>query len=290
MKILAFGEVLFDVYPAFRTLGGAPLNFCAHLSQLGEEGYMYSAVGTDEAGQEVLRQAESYGVNTRYLTQDENYPTGACFVTRREGEPVYDLTQISAYDHIGIDDRIRGESFDVLYFGTLAQRGEVSRNTLCFLRETLNCDTVFFDMNLRQNYYSAQLVEEGLFAADMVKMNREEFLYVKEISLCSESDEEAALAYLCNKYHIRVAILTKDKDGACVYEVETGCFRAGCVPGEFVSAVGAGDSFCACFLHHYLRGASLPVALEKASILAGFVVSREEAIPRYPDWLRKAVL
>lgn len=283
VNVLAFGEILFDCYPTQDNIGGAPFNFSAHLAQLGASVSLYSAVGADPLGEKATSLATAYGVNTRYLAVCADYPTGICKVTYRGMEPDYDLRQESAYDHIPANEKPLEQPFDVLYFGTLACRGETSANTLRRLQSEYAFETVFFDMNLRQNYYSESLVKEGLRNATIVKMNREEFSYVKEISNISESDTSCALDKICQLYHIQTAILTLDSDGACAWDKTHGFLSVSAKTTEFVSAVGAGDSFCACFLYHHKKGHPLSVCLEKASLLAGFVVSREEAIPLYPE-------
>lgn len=290
MKVLAFGEILFDCYPTTKKIGGAPLNFCAHLAKLGGNSSIFSALGKDSAGEEALSLVCDFGVDTGYLQTDSSLPTGECRVSYQGLEPVYELVFPCAYDAILENTALYDTSFDVLYFGTLACRGEVSRATLEQLLEKGNFPIRFFDMNLRQQYYSKELVLWGLSACNMVKMNREEFAYVRTITGITEPEVSDALAQLCRKHRIQTAILTLDKDGACVYDGTNGFFQAPIVPGDFVSAVGAGDSFCACLLFHIFRGASIPTALKKASLLAGFVVSREEAIPDYPPRLQKELL
>ncbi len=289
MKVLAFGEILFDCYPTAKKIGGAPLNFCAHLSQLGAAATILSAVGEDSYGAEAISIVKNFGVDTRYLQICTHFPTGVCNVTYRDNEPQYDLVFPCAYDAIEENELILGEDFDVFYFGTLACRGEASHNTLQKLLQKGKFSTVFFDMNLRQHYYSKELVTQGLLACDTVKMNREEFSYVKEISQIADTDYETALKLLCEQYKIQTAILTLDRDGACIYDCKEGFFHAPVAKGEFVSAVGAGDSFCACFLYHAFLGTSLQTALEKANLLAGYVVSREEAIPIHPEQFKEKI-
>lgn len=286
MKVLAFGEVLFDCYPTAKKIGGAPLNFCAHLKQLGANSFLYSAVGADAEGEQALQIAKGLGVDTRYFSVANQLPTGVCRVTYQDGEPCYDLSLRCAYDAILLTD-MEEETFDLFYFGTLAQRDPVSRDTLQKLLSSGRFSSVFFDINLRQHYYSEELVKEGLFACNIVKMNREEFSYVKEISHIKESSDEKALQAICDCYHIQTALLTLDKDGACALDETQGFVRATAKESEFCSAVGAGDSFSACFLYHLFCGASLSTALEQASILAAYVVSREEAIPVYPQELKQ---
>ena len=287
MNILAFGELLFDCYPTQKKIGGAPFNFAAHLSQLGAKSYLLSAVGKDVEGQEAKKIAESFGVNTSFLQVCENFPTGLCTVSYQDSEPRYDLSRESAYEHISYPQNLSDNTFDVLYFGTLAQRGTVSYHTLQALTESKRFPILFFDMNLRQHYYTEEVVTEGLKKAHMVKLNREEFSYVKHLSHLPETDTETALRILCDRYEIQTLILTLDKDGACVLDKPRGFFCQPIQKGEFVSAVGAGDSFCACFLYHYLLGTPIKTALEKASMLSAFVVSKEEAVPEYGDEFQK---
>ncbi len=289
MKVLAFGEILFDCYPTAKKIGGAPLNFCAHLAQLGAKAAMFSAVGEDSQGAEAISIVKNFGVDTRYLQICSSLPTGVCNVTYHDKEPQYDLIFPCAYDAIEENELILGEAFDVFYFGTLACRGEASRTTLQKLLKHGKFSAIFFDMNLRQHYYSKELVTQGLLACHIVKMNREEFSYVKEISQIADTDYETALKLLCEQYQIQTAMLTLDRDGACIYDRKEGFFHAPVAKGTFVSAVGAGDSFCACFLYHTFLGTPLQTALEKANLLAGYVVSREEAIPIYPEQFKEKI-
>lgn len=289
MKVLAFGEILFDCYPTVRKIGGAPLNFCAHLAKLGGDVSILSAIGRDSNGEEAARIVKEFGVDIRYLQYQPDLPTGMCRVTYCEGEPQYELVYPCAYDSILENEQIYKEHFDVFYFGTLAARGETSQNTLKAILQNGNFQTVLFDMNLRQHYYSKESVLEGLSACHIVKMNREEFSYVKEISGISETEYEKALRQLCIKHQIQTAILTLDKEGACIFDGTEGFFRAPVSKGEFVSAVGAGDSFCACFLYHYFHKTPMQIGLEKANRLAGYVVSREGAIPEYPEGLKEEI-
>ncbi len=288
MKVLAFGEILFDCYPAARKIGGAPFNFCAHLAKLGADCALYGAVGEDEPGKEALEFAKKYGVDTRYLAKHPVLPTGVCNVTYQDGEPCYDLSGFFSYDNISFEPLVLTEKYDVFYFGTLALRNEDSKRTCEKLLTDGNFDIRFFDMNLRQHYYNRELIKWGLSSCDIVKMNRDEFSFVKDITSLTDKEIPLALEKICQTYNIQTAILTLDSDGACLWDKEQGFFSVPAKKAEFVSAVGAGDSFCACFLYHYMAGHSLGICLEKASLLAGYVVSYEEAIPEYSvDFLTK---
>ena len=281
MKVLAFGEILFDCYPATRKIGGAPFNFCAHLAKLGGNCTLYGSVGDDNLGEEALSFAKKFGVDTSFLQKHPTLPTGTCRVTYQNGEPCYDLSGFFSYDSISLDFDVLAESYDIFYFGTLALRNEISRKTCEKLLSEGNFDLRFFDMNLRQHYYTDELIKQGLSLCDIVKMNREEYLLLKKIFSITGEEYDVVLQEICRTYHIQTAILTLDRDGACLWDEKQGFFTVSAQKTEFVSAVGAGDSFCACFLYHYKKGHSLQVCLEKASLLAGLVVSYEEAIPDY---------
>ena len=284
MKILAFGEILFDVDVAKNEsiLGGAPMNFCSHLSKLGAEGYMLSSVGDDELGKIALESAVKFNVNTKYVNMSREYKTGMCRVTYKGAEPDYDLSMISAYDNIDVTDEMlesmKKENFDVFYIGTLAQREAKSFSSLKRVFENVKFPTVFYDMNLRQRYYTKEIIEESLGATDILKINRDEFAYLKESGLC------VSVKDLSDKYNIEKILLTLDSDGAELYDKKTDeIYKAKGLKVNEVSSVGAGDSMCACFLYNYLKGEDLQTCLDRANIMAAFVVSRKEAIPEYTE-------
>ena len=289
MKILAFGEILFDVDKSKNesVLGGAPMNFCSHLTKLGAEGYMLSAVGDDEWGKEALRMADSFGVRKDYVYVSEK-PTGKCLITYSEGEPSYDLSMMSAYDYISVADddveRIKAERFDVFYIGTLAQRNEVSLQSVRKILRNVDFPVVFYDMNLRQNYYTREIIEDSLKACNILKINREEHDFLIREGF---AENEAELA---EKYGIDIVLFTRDKDGAVLSgkKIKEKIAVDG-VEANVVSTVGAGDSMCACFLYNYINGVDAKTALERANILASYVVSHKEAIPEYTSELVKLI-
>lgn len=289
MKILAFGEILFDVDTAKgeSVLGGAPMNFCSHLTKLGADGYMLSAVGDDEPGKTALSLADSFGVKKDFVSVSEK-PTGKCLITYSGSEPSYDLSMLSAYDYIELTDEkvseIREKSFDVFYFGTLAQRNEVSFSSLMKLLSQVDFPTVFYDMNLRQSYYTREIIEKSLYACNMLKINREEYNFL--ISEGYASDEKD----LSEKYDIDIILFTLDKDGASLSGKKVrDTVEVSGISTDVVSGVGAGDSMCAAFLYNYLKTGDMKGSLEKANILASFVVSHKEAIPEYTDELMRKI-
>lgn len=289
MKILAFGEILFDVDTAKNEsiLGGAPMNFCSHLAKLGAEGYMLSAVGDDDLGEEALKYADAFGVRKDYVFISSE-PTGKCLVTYNNGEPSYDLGMVSAYDYIEITDefvnKIKNEKFDVFYMGTLAQRSEKSSSSLNKLLAEAEFPIVFYDMNLRQHYHTREILEKSLRACNILKINREEYDFLISQGYASDKDE------LAEKYDIDIVLLTLDKDGAeiCGKKIKERIFVNG-IETSVVSTVGAGDSMCACFLYNLLNAEDAETAIRRANILASYVVSHKEAIPEYTEELLEKI-
>ncbi len=287
MKILTFGEVLYDVFESEAKIGGAPLNFSAHFTRLGGKGYVLSAVGKDELGNKAIEKAKGFGVNTKYISQTD-YQTGFCKVSYTGDEPNYDLSAICAYDNIQINDEqlkdIERENFDVLYFGTLAQRSEISRKTIEKLLERKCFKKIFFDMNLRQSYYSKELLEKSLKYSDIVKINRDEFEVLKSMRLCKDEKN------LCEVFCIEKLLLTLDKEGMLLYDSKTDKTYTSTKPkNNVVSTVGAGDASSACFLYNYLSKQKLDVCVERANIMGDYIVTFTEAIPEYSNELLESL-
>lgn len=297
-NLLAFGEILYDIYPSGAKIGGAPLNFTAHFTALGNKGAIYSAVGADTYGQDALAFLRERGIDARFVVQKADRPTGYCAVSYHNGEPSYDLVRAVAYDAVD-DSRVDRfpDTLDLFYYGSLALREEQSRQTLkVLLAKAKACPAcrIFCDLNLRGSFYDRETVAFCLSGADIVKLNREEYAYCRKAFCENLSDGDDALeafaAELCEKFSISILLVTLDSDGSFLYDAAARrSYRKGNAPSRFVSAVGAGDSFSAGFLHHYLHGADIDTALEKAATLAAFVVSHEEAIPAYSDELKQAI-
>ncbi len=279
MKILAFGGILYDIFDNDKKIGGAPLNFTAHFKKLGGESYILSAVGNDELGNKAIEITKALGVSTEYINVTDTQ-TGFCKVSFKDNEPSYDLSAVCAYDKIEISENvlknIKNEKFDILYFGTLAQRNEISRNTLNRLLAEKCFKKIFFDMNLRQNYYNTEILIDALNVSDIVKINRSEFEKLKELGLCTSESE------LCKSFNIEKLLLTLDKDGMLLYDAaDNKIYRSAKPKNKVVSTVGAGDASSACFLYNYLNNDSLQKCVERANIMGDYIVTFKEAIPEY---------
>ncbi|MGI6071657.1 MAG: carbohydrate kinase family protein [Lachnospiraceae bacterium] len=291
MKLTVFGEVLWDIFDKERKIGGAPFNFAAHAVKQGCEVEFISAVGCDESGEAALMECKRLEIPTAGILKC-NKPTGYCRVTLKNGLPDYELVREVAYDYISIPESCKknddsGTMAEVLCFGTLAQRGEISRATLAELLKR-PWKEVFFDINIRQNFYSTEIIDESLRVTTMLKASREEVDVLNILGISGNTPEEMCRA-VTNKYpNLKMVIITLDSDGAFVYEREKDAFTYSAKPDcKVVSTTGAGDAFGSAFLTGYLKKLSIRECIERASAVAACVVENLGAIPEYPSALKE---
>lgn len=295
MKVLAFGEVLWDIFEEDYKIGGAPFNFCGHLTKLGAQTSMISAVGSDELCDITLKKVRASGIDDSLISVN-SFMTGVCQVTRNaEGQPTYDLKADTAYDNILVDDKsisyIKQKEFDAFYFGTLAQRSQVSQSSLIHLLETCQFREIFCDLNLRSPFYNNETIKLCLRYATIFKINRDECKIIAETVLHDFRVYEDSIEYyrkfcaaLAKQYDLKIVLITLDRDGAIVYNrLQNLYVTSGHPESKAVSTVGAGDSFSACFLYNYLNGNDMADSALRAGILSDFVVTKTEAVPDYPD-------
>ncbi len=280
MKILSFGEVLWDVFPTGQFIGGAPLNFAAHLAKMGQDAYILTSVGNDDLGTKTIQNIKDFGVNPDYISVLNALETGKCLVTLDGNKvPKYNLLNNVAYDNI-FGENI-SDDFDVLYFGTLALRNDFNRTSLNNLLNKHNFKDVFVDVNIRPPFFSKETVEFAVKNATILKISDEELPVISEIlDIDFKTD---FVKHLCEKYrNLKLVIITLGGKGSYCFESENNReYRAEPVKVSVNSTVGAGDSFSAAFLHRYLSGQDIQNCLEFASKISAFVVSKTEAIPDY---------
>lgn len=281
MKILSFGEILFDIHGKNSCIGGAPFNFSAHAVRAGAEVSLLSCVGNDKLGKAALKYAEDYGVSTDFIAVSDRFCTGRCDVTLdRNGIPCYNLVADMAYDHIPLPN-LNGENFDVLYFGSLALRGAENTCTLKRLVAENDFKEIFVDVNIRSPHFSEKTVLFALENATILKISDEEISVIGGFLLDSDVSADDIVACILQRYkNIKLLILTCGAKGAVAYENATGkVFRCDAVTTKVVSTVGAGDSFSATFLVNCLSGNSIEFSLKKAAEVSAYVVAHEGAIP-----------
>lgn len=281
MKILAFGEIIFDIFDGEAEIGGAPLNFCAHCASLGADSAIISAVGNDALGWAAIEKLRKFGVDTRYV-QTNNLPTGQCIVTVKNGNPEYNVLCPVAYDKI----QITNNDFcaDVFAFGTLIQRDSVSRNTLVNIIKNGDFKEIFCDINLRKNCYDKNSCLFCLENATILKISDEEEPFLHEFDFYSFGrNEKETVKSICQKFeNIKLVLLTKGENGSVVYDKsEDKFYEFSAEKAEVVSTVGAGDSYSAAFLCEYFQNGNITAAAKAGSKLSAFVVSHREAVPSY---------
>ena len=281
MKILAFGEIIFDILNGSASMGGAPLNFCAHAVRAGAEAFLMSAVGEDALGDEALKRIPGYGVCVDYITRSREYPTGSCVITLdAAGVPSYKITENTAYDSI-LQYKDLPEELDALYFGTLALRSSQNRKTLNKLLKSNTFGEIFVDLNIRPPFYSWESVWMGLENATILKVSEEELPLVMRTVFGGDYTIDTAIYILAHKFlNIKLILLTRGEHGSVAYDQYDGkIYSCDAVKADVVSTVGAGDSFSAAFLVNYLQGTSCRESLRRASEVSAYVVSCEGAIP-----------
>ena len=276
--VVCFGEVLWDVYPDAKRLGGAPFNVAAHLAQLGVEGRLVSRVGDDALGLEIREAMASLGVPTDSLQRDERHPTGTVQVTLDSGGmPSYEIEAPAAWDFITsepVDHDLVREA-EALVYGSLACRSETSLSTLHDLAQAATL--CICDLNIRQHYYSTALIDELLTLADILKINDEEAeLLIQVLGIPGRR----FYTELSERYGLQVIIKTKGADGAEAY-AEGHTFTVPGIPVTVVDTVGSGDAFLAAVLSQYLAGAELGACLTLGCKLGAHVATCQGAIPKY---------
>ena len=274
--IVAFGEILWDVIDGVPHLGGAPFNFAAHAARCGLKSAIVSAVGDDELGRRALEAASGFGVDTSGVSVHPNLPTGTVNVTLADGIPSYEIVRPVAWDEIkfqGIGHKERKERKEyprAFYFGTLAQRSSVSSATLERMLGAYGSALVFFDVNLRQDFWRVEVVEKGLAHTDILKVNDEE---MRRLGFAPER-------LFARFPRLKTVVETRGAAGCRVTSRRGELFDSPAIAdGPVVDTIGAGDSFSAAFLAAVLRGESLAAAAEAGNRLAGKVSARAGAIP-----------
>lgn len=281
--VVGLGEILWDIFPDRKILGGAPANFAYHASQFGFNGYIVSAIGEDLLGQEVLASLKQKELN--YLIETTDYPTGTVQVSLSgAGIPQYEITENVAWDHIPFTARTQNLAANTVAacFGLLAQRDPHSRETIQRFLAAMPEDSIrILDINLRQNYYSKESMEESMRLCQILKINDEELIVVSSM-LGFAGDEESVSRRIMKDYGLKILILTKGTEGSIVYTADETSFQP--TPRVHVAdTVGAGDSFTAAFISGYLNGMRVEEAHHLAAEVSAYVCQQQGAMPVLPD-------
>ena len=285
--VVGIGELLWDRFPdGRRELGGAVANLAYHATQLGDRGVLASRVGCDAAGDDLAARLGELGVDCSYLQRDAAHPTGTVDVELAAGHPSYTIHQQVAFDFPVLDRRWQqlAARTDAVTFGTLAQRTPAAAGVIArFVAACPPGCVRLLDVNLRQQFWSAALLERSLRAATALKLNDEELPAVAAAAGVAGATAHAILRRLVERYGLRLACLTRGAHGSLL--VAGGGRDAAEHPGTRVAVadtVGAGDAFAAAVLYHLLRGSSLRRMAAAANDYAAFVATRRGATPPLP--------
>ena len=282
--IVGLGEILWDVFPERKILGGAPANFAYHISQFGFNGYAVSAIGDDLLGKEILNSLERKKLN--YLIETTDFPTGTVQVTLDDdGIPQYEICENVAWDNIPFTPRAENlaKNTVAVCFGSLAQRNKTSRETIQRFLKTVPGDCLkIFDINLRQHFYSKELIEESLRLANILKINEDEVVLISQLFGRENLREKDICLELLKKYDLEIVILTKGTDGSFVYNNKESSYHP--TPKvQVADTVGAGDSFTATFIASYLHGNNIVDAHQLAVEVSAYICTQHGAMPVLPD-------
>ena len=284
-KVIAIGEIVWDCLPSGKQLGGAPLNFAFFAKELGADAYAVSAVGNDVLGDETLTVASATGVCLDYV-QRNSLPTSRVLVTLNEaGIPQYEIVEGVAWDAIeGSDAALKlVEDADVICWGSLAQRSEKSRNSILSLLDAApdTCVKVF-DINIRQHYYSRDVIEASLKRSNILKLNEDELPLVAQM-LGVDGNEKEIVSSLMDMYSLKYLIYTHGADFSEVYSADGEYSHIPTPKVSVADTVGAGDSFTAVFVTSLLKGDSLKDSHEKAVKVSAYVCTKNGAINPLPE-------
>lgn len=284
-QIASIGEILFDIFDKEEKIGGAPFNFIYHVIKLIGEGNFISRIGYDRLGETVLEFFKSNEISRDFLQIDKSHPTGTAKPElNKEKIPEWEIVTCTAYDFIELNSGIKkliDEKTNCIYFGTLAQREKISRNTIqsLFNRRV----KYFYDLNIRQNFFSKDIIESSLKTANVVKLNFDELAIIKELFF--EYNENSSSLnkigeIIIKKFDIELLCITMGEKGAVLYKENDHCFyQTNVIKTDIIDTVGAGDAYAAILCIGYLRNWDIRKTNKLASDFAAEIIKIQGALP-----------
>jgi fructokinase len=280
MKIVSIGEILFDRFQDQKIIGGAPFNFFYHIYKLTNSAEFISSVGNDENGKSIISFLKKNKISPNYIQIDEEHPTGLVDIkVDKDGSPTFAIIPNCAYDFIAlrptINELIESDT-TLLYFGTLAQRNDVSRKTI---QSLLNKNIkYFYDINLRANYYSREILTESLKKVNVLKLNIDELKIVSKLFLSRSFELQSSANELRRKFEIDLLSVTLGEGGALLID-KFGIDENKYIAKEVVDTVGAGDAYSAILCLGYLNKMPIDRINVLANKFAAYICSIRGAIP-----------
>jgi fructokinase len=284
--VVGLGEILWDLLPSGKRIGGAPANFayCSHL--LGENAIVVSRVGNDLFGREIREELAKFGVSDQFVQADALHPTGMVQVRLDSaGQPTFEFVQPVAWDFLEWTPELQtlSSGVDAVCFGSLAQRAEQSRNTILkFVDGTKPGALRTFDVNLRQNFYSKDILIESLKRANVVKLNHEEVPRVADVLEMDNSTDASFCRALIERFDLKLVCITRGDRGSLLCD-KTAAHEHHGFRVKVKDTIGSGDAFTAALVHGILQKSSLAEMNHSANRLGAWVASHSGAMPRVSD-------
>jgi fructokinase len=286
--ILAIGEVLWDLLPAGKQLGGAPANFAFHARSLGADAKLVTRIGNDDLGHEILQRFKALGLPTENVQVDDALPTGTVTVALdADGQPRYTIHENVAWDRIEANRQALNAAADAdaICFGSLSQRSVATREAVHRLLDAARPGALrVFDVNLRPPFIDRELIEESLERADVLKLNDQELPILASLFGVSGTDHEAILG-LVKRFDLRAVALTRGAEGSLLLQGAQWSEHAG-RRIEVRDTIGAGDAFTAALIVGLLAGRPLDEINRHANDVAAFVCSQAGGTPSLPESLK----
>lgn len=263
-KIVAFGEVVWDILPNGKVLGGTPSNLVFRCNSFNEEGFLLSRIGDDELGHDALNRLKELGISDTNIQWDSEFPTGTVKITfDKNNEPKFDVALDVAFDHIEFSAEALKlvRNADCLFFGLLPLRFGISKNTIReLLKESLD-SLHFFDLKLFKHFFNIKVVEDLLMNANVVRIKEKEISFLgKELGLNSNKLDVFG-SQLSEKYKVDLVLITRGQNGVFAFDRKEGAFADSGYQINMEDNIGSGMAFSAGFLHSYLNGKTIQESL-----------------------------
>lgn len=289
-NIIGLGEALWDVLPEGKKLGGAPANFAFHASQFGNDAVAISALGNDSLGDEAVSEFQKKGL--KFIMPRIDYPTGSVPTTLDEhGVPTYEIKEGVAWDNMPLTPEMEAaaRNCDAICWGSLAQRSTVSRKTInAIIGLTPATCLKIFDINLRLNFYTKEIIEQSMRICDILKINDEELAVVSRMFDLPGLSMEDKCRRLVEGFGLKMLVLTCGVNGSYVFTPTEMSYQT--TPRvEVADTVGAGDSFTGTFCSAILAGKSMAEAHKLAVEVSAYVCTQNGAMPRLPERMTSAI-
>lgn len=279
-KIVCYGEILWDQLHDGLKPAGAPLNVAYHLKKMGIQSYIISRVGNDLLGKEILKILKKWGINDTFCRVDKNFPTGKVIAKNFLKEIIYEIIEPVAWDFISIEKEHSNiiKSTSGFIFQSLTTRNEISRKTLNALLEYSSYK--IFDVNLRQPFYSEEIIKDFLKKSDLVKMSISELYEIVSWLKTGKIPEEEAVLFLKECFNLKEILITKGGNGASFYGTDN-IYEKYAIPVNVKNTIGSGDAFLAGFLAKKINGNSSEESMNQALKLSALISSKEGSCPYY---------